>query len=66
MVKGSDFVNEAAPFVMEYVSRQRLAKLGFMDDLNELDCLTADALLLIDAEVHAAQADLLKKKIPGG
>lgn len=53
--KGS-YVNEAHPYVLEYIARSRLAKLGFTQSLGELDCITADALLMVDLEYAEIQA----------
>lgn len=48
---------------MEYMARRRLAALGFQDNMDNLDCITAEALLHIDAEVHALEAEEQKKMI---
>lgn len=39
----------------------RLTALGFTDDLSSLDCLTAEALLIIDGAVEEIKAEEMKK-----
>lgn len=39
----------------------RLSKLGWTEPFSELDCLTAEAMLIIDAEVESMKADQMKK-----
>lgn len=41
--------------------RQRLAKLGFTSPIENLDCITADAFLMIDAEIETLRAEELKR-----
>lgn len=46
---------------MEYIGRMRLKELGFVDDLESLDCVTADALLIIDGAIEEIKAEEMKK-----
>lgn len=48
-----------------YITRQRLAKLGYTEDLKTLDCITAQALLYVDGCIEELKAEELKKKLPG-
>lgn len=61
MATKGKYVNEAAPYIAEYVSRMQFAKLGITQPLAELDCLSADALLTVAAEYAEAEADQTKK-----
>lgn len=36
-------------------------KLGYYEPFSELDCITAEAFLLIDAEVEALKAEEMEK-----
>jgi len=55
-------INEAAsPFIAEFWSRQKLAKLGYVEPFDQLDCLTAEALLTIDAEIDAIKSEEMEK-----
>lgn len=60
--RGANLVNEAAPYLAEYVTRKRLAKLGFTSPLDALDSLKADIFCMIDAEIDDLQAKEIKKK----
>lgn len=62
-VKGSDYCNEAAPWIMEYAARTRLAKLGYTETFDDLDCLTAEAMLIIDYEYESAKAEEMLKSM---
>jgi hypothetical protein len=48
-------------YIMEYITRMRLKTLGFTDNLDDLDCITAEALLVIDGAVEQLKADEMKK-----
>lgn len=61
MAKDSNYLNESAPHLQDYFARQRLAKLGFVSSFEDLEADDAEAFLLIDAEVEALKARMLKK-----
>jgi hypothetical protein len=61
-VRGSNFVNEAMPFVMEYYSRMGLRQLGFVDTLEDLDCLTAEAFTVIAKTASDIEEEKAKRK----
>lgn len=46
---------------MEYVTRKRLSALGITQNLADLDCITAEALMCVDMEYAAYEADEAKK-----
>lgn len=48
-------------YIMEYITRMRLKTLGFTDNLDDLDCITAEALLVIDGAVEQLKAEEMKK-----
>ena len=55
-MRGADYSSPlAAPYISEFVSRKTLSKIGFKDDLNSLDCLTADAFCIIESELTKLQ-----------
>lgn len=56
------YQNEAAPFIVEYVTRKRLAALGMYEPLGDVDCITAEALLFIDAEYAGLEAEKAAKQ----
>jgi hypothetical protein len=39
----------------------RLTALGFVDSLDSLDCITAEALLIVDAAVEELKAEEMRK-----
>ena len=51
----------SAIYIMEYITRMRLQTLGFQDNLDDLDCLSAEALLVIDGAVEEVKAEEMKK-----
>lgn len=51
----------AALYLTEYAARLELRKLGFTDSLDDLDCITAEAFLLISQQYAAAQRRALKR-----
>jgi len=61
LVKGSDYINETWPWVAEYMNRMRFAKLGWTEPFSELDCLTAEAMILIDTEVRKITSEQMQK-----
>lgn len=60
-IKGAAVSPESQLFIMEYITRMRLKSLGFTDDLASLDCITAEALLVIDGAVEEMKAEEMKK-----
>lgn len=59
--KGHGLQNEAAPFLAEYCQRKRLAKLGFVTNINELSAYKADIFSMIDAEIDSIQIEQSKR-----
>lgn len=59
--KDSGYSNNSAPYIAEFFARQRLAKLGFTSSLDELDSVTAEVFITIDAEIERFKADEMKK-----
>ena len=58
LVKGADYHSEvAAPYINEYVQRKTLRELGFTEDLSRLDCLSAEAFCIIEAEINKVQSE---------
>ena len=55
--KGSPLQNEAAPYVMEYLERKRLSKLGFTSPLGELSAMKAEIFVMIDVELDKLQSE---------
>jgi len=47
---------------VEYISRQRLAKLGFVSNLSDLPAWKAEAFCLIGSEVDRLQNEDFKNK----
>ncbi len=47
---------------MEYIQRQRLAKLGFISDLSKLPAWKAEAFCLIGSEVDRLEIEKMKEK----
>jgi hypothetical protein len=57
LAKGASYKSDqAAPYVMDYAARRSLAKLGFRDSLDSLDCITAEAFLVIDETIAEVMA----------
>ena len=59
---GVNVQSPAAPYLAEYNARMRLAKLGYTDDLSNLDSETAEAFLLISQTFSKLESDEMKKK----
>jgi len=57
-------MNESAIWILEYVSRMRLAKLGFTQSLESLDADHAEALLIIDKEIMSLNDPEFTKLLP--
>lgn len=70
MVKASakeirTYSNETAFILAEYTKRKRLAELGFVSPLDDLDLITAECFVEISREIdniESERADKLKKK----
>jgi hypothetical protein len=64
-VRGADKVsgyrNEAAPIYMEFIMRQGLAKLGYTDSMDNLDCFTAECFAIIASEIARITNDKIKR-----
>jgi hypothetical protein len=54
--------NETAPIIAEYNARKRLAELGFIDDINNLDCITAECFLIISQEIDKLEVEKNRNK----
>lgn len=63
--KDKNFTNEAAPYLGEYFMRQRFAKLGYTSNFDDLDSVTAEVFLAIDAEIESIKADAMNPKKAG-
>jgi hypothetical protein len=59
--KDSTYSNESAPYIGEFFARSRLAKLGFTSSFDDLDSVTAEVFLSIDAEMEKFKADEMKR-----
>lgn len=59
------YQNEAAPFIVEYVTRKRLAALGMYEPLSEVDCITAEAMMFIEAEYASLEVEKAAKQNKG-
>lgn len=59
--KDASYSNESAPYIAEFFARSRLAKLGFTSNLDDLDSVTAEVFMTIDAEIEKIKADEMKK-----
>ena len=53
--------NETAHFLAEYVTRKRLAKLGYTSPIGQLDALRIEAFCLIDSEIDDLSSKEMKK-----
>ena len=53
--------NRALPILSEYYSREKLARLGYFDSINDLDSHTADLFLYIGIELDKAISKKVKK-----
>lgn len=62
--KGSSAIIDdvAAFYVYEYTQRMRMHELGFMDNLDNLDCITAEAFTIISNEIEKVKSEEMKKK----
>ena len=49
--------DEAAPYVVEYLERKRLSKLGYTSPLGELCALKAEIFVMIDVELDKLQSE---------
>ena len=67
MFKANDrsFSNESSPYIMEFFMRQRLSKLGFTTNFDDLDSVSAEIFLLIDSEIEKYKSEAMKKPTRG-
>jgi hypothetical protein len=56
----------AAPYVNEYIARQRLKKLGFTSNINELDDYKAEIFLEISVQLDELEKEETKRKTKHG
>lgn len=49
------------PFLTLYSERKTLSGLGYVSDMNELDCYTATCLINIQAEINKQESEEHKK-----
>lgn len=59
--KDTSFQNESAPYIAEFFMRQRLAKLGYVTNFDDLDSVTAEAFIAIDSEIEKYKAEAMSK-----
>lgn len=50
-----------ALYLGEYMTRKSLRGLGFVDNLENVDCITAEAMAVIDAIVEEIKAEEMKR-----
>lgn len=53
--------NETAFLLGEYVTRKRLAKLGYTSPIDQLDSFRVEAFCMIDAEIEDLSSKEMKK-----
>lgn len=56
-----DFANRATPIYHEYVTREKLASLGFRQDFSQLDAHKAECFLIISTQLDKMKAEYQKK-----
>ena len=62
MFKGQAYVpNKATPLIIDYLNRKALSKLGYMEPLEQLDCFTANAFIIISSAIVAAEQASMKR-----
>jgi hypothetical protein len=59
-LKGQE--NETSWIVAEYNARMRLAKLGYTETIENLDCIKADMFLIIDQEIDKLEKEKNKRR----
>ena len=59
--KGTNLRNSAFPYVHEYLSRLRLAKIGYVSDLSKVEAHKAEIFAIIGNEFDACQYEDMKK-----
>lgn len=60
--KGLQLKNEASFILAEYSTRKALRKLGYHDDISNLDTFTNDCFMLIETEIEKLQ-EMDRKKL---
>lgn len=50
------------PFVMEFYTRMALREIGYVDSLDDLDCLTAEAFTVIAKTQSDIEEEKAKRK----
>ena len=65
MHKGASFTNEASIFVSEYNRHKILRKLGYNQNIDELDDLWLDAFICIESELNRIQEAEMRKAKKG-
>lgn len=60
--RGANPASEASPYISEFIQRQRLAKLGYVTNIAELDALKAEIFGIIDFEIEKAKIEQMKRK----
>ena len=61
-MNGQDLTNEGTEIYHEYLTRLRLAKLGYRSNFADLDPFKADCFLIIDTEIDKVRAKKQGKK----
>jgi hypothetical protein len=59
--KGLNLSNEATWVWNEYESRKRFAKLGFTEDISQLDSFRADCFMEIECELDRIRSETTEK-----
>ena len=59
---GHAIITEAAPLVSEYLTRLKLAKIGYRFDPAKIDAEKADGFVIVADEIEKAEADETKKR----
>jgi len=60
--KGLKSKNASLPLLSEYITRQRLAKLGFTDNIGSLPSYKVDAFLIISQTLDGEEKKEINKK----
>lgn len=55
-------MNEATPVVSEYLTRLRLAKIGYTSDMRNLSVTKGEAFLFISQELDRLESEEMKRK----
>jgi len=60
--KGVPVTGKAAPWIEEFVCRQRMAKLGYREDFGAIDDLKMQAFMIISTEIDKTEQAEMKKR----